>query len=236
MRIAIVTGASQGIGKAIALKLAALNYNLVVVGRSEERLAEVQLEIEETGSQCLALSIDLCDDKAPQKIVLETLQRFGKIDVLVNNAGLAYAAKISETDIATWDNIFHVNARAPFFLCKSAVPYLKKSENPVIINISSVVGFKGYTGQAAYASSKHALAGFTKVLAKEVQEDGIKVHLISPGGVNTGMVKEMRPDIDTEQLILTEEIADLVEFLLTRKGKGTIDHFYIRRQSGLAFD
>lgn len=99
-----------------------------------------------------------------------------------------------------------------------------------------MVGFKGYAGQAAYASSKHALTGFTKVLAKEVQGDGIKVYLISPGGVNTEMVQEMRPDIDSEQLIQPEEIAKLVQFLVTRKGKGTIDHFYIRRQSGLAFD
>jgi 3-oxoacyl-[acyl-carrier protein] reductase len=98
------------------------------------------------------------------------------------------------------------------------------------------VGFKGYMDQAAYASSKHALTGFTKVLAKEVQQDGIKVHLISPDGANTEMMREMRPDIDTEQLIQPEEIAEIVEFLVTRKGKGTIDHLYIRRQSGLAFD
>lgn len=99
-----------------------------------------------------------------------------------------------------------------------------------------MVDFKGYVNQSAYASSKHALAGFTKVLAKEVQEFGIQVHLISPGGVNTEMVREMRPDIDTSQLIQPEEIAELVEFLVNRKGQGTIDHFYLRRKSGLAFD
>jgi 3-oxoacyl-[acyl-carrier protein] reductase len=135
-----------------------------------------------------------------------------------------------------WDNIFAVNARTPFFICKEAIPYLKESSKPVIINIGSVVDFKGYVNQAAYTSSKHALAGFTKVLAKEVQNDGILVHLISPGGVGTDMVREMRPDIDAEKLIQPEEIAELIEFILTRKGKGTIDHFYIRRQSGRAFD
>lgn len=113
---------------------------------------------------------------------------------------------------------------------------MKESPKPVIINIGSVVDFKGYINQSVYASSKHALAGFTKVLAKEVQKDGIKVHLISPGGVNTEMVREMRPDINAQKLIQPEEIAELIEFLLTRKGKGTIDHLYIRRQSGLAFD
>ena len=236
IKIAIVTGASKGIGKVIALKLASLNYALVLVGRSEKHLAALKQQIEEMGSSCLSLAVDLSEESAPEKIVRETIAHFGQIDLLVNNAGLAQSAAISETDIETWNNIFKVNARAPFFLCKAAVPFLKKSEKPIIINISSVVGFKGYAGQAAYASSKHALTGFTKVLAKEVQADGIRVHLISPGGVNTEMVQEMRPDINTEELIQPEEIAELVEFLVTRKGKGTIDQFYIRRESGLAFD
>lgn len=236
IKIAIVTGASKGIGKVIALKLASLNYALVLVGRSEKHLAALKQQIEEMGSSCLSLAVDLSEESAPEKIVRETIAHFGQIDLLVNNAGLAQSAAISETDIETWNNIFKVNARAPFFLCKAAVPFLKKNEKPIIINISSVVGFKGYAGQAAYASSKHALTGFTKVLAKEVQADGIRVHLISPGGVNTEMVQEMRPDINTEELIQPEEIAELVEFLVTRKGKGTIDQFYIRRESGLAFD
>ncbi|MDD4226919.1 MAG: SDR family NAD(P)-dependent oxidoreductase [Mariniphaga sp.] len=236
MKTAIVTGASRGIGKTIALKLAGLNFSLILVGRNEKDLLELKSVITKMGVPCFTLSVDLEKEEMPEFIVKETLAHYGQIDVLVNNAGLAHAAQISETDIAIWDKLFRINARAPFFLCKSAIPFMKFSENPVIINISSVVGFKGYAGQAAYASSKHALAGFTKVLAKEVQRDGIKVHLISPGGVNTEMVSKMRPDINAEELIQPEEIAELVEFLVTRKGKGTIDHFYIRRQTGLAFD
>ncbi|NPA37057.1 MAG: SDR family oxidoreductase [Chlorobi bacterium] len=236
MKTAIITGASRGIGKAIALKLAELSYNIVITGRNKNRLTDLKKEIEATGNQCLTIIADLQKDDAPEMIINKTIEHFGQIDVLVNNAGLAHSAKISETDTEVWDSIFKVNAKAPFFLSKAAIPHLKKSDNPVIINIGSVVGFKGYAGQAAYSSSKHALAGFTKVLAKEVQNDGIKVHLISPGGVNTEMVREMRPDIDTGELILPEEIAETVEFLVTRKGKGIIDHIYIRRQSGLPFD
>lgn len=236
MKTAIVTGATRGIGKAIALKLASLKYALVLVGRNKIQLEALKENIEKLSTPCLALSLDLLEDSTPETIVRKTMEQFGQIDVLVNNAGLAHSAPILETNVETWDNIFKVNARAPFFLCKAAVPIMAKSKNPVIINISSVVGFKGYAGQAAYASSKHALAGFTKVLAKEVQKDGIKVHLISPGGVNTEMVQAMRPDINTDELIQPEEIAELVEFLVTRKGLGTIDQFYIRRQSGLAFD
>jgi len=236
MKTAIVTGASKGIGRVIALKLAALNYSLVIVGRNEKQLAELKSEIEEKGVSCLILAVDLREEKSPEFIINEAVSHFGKIDLLVSNAGIGHSAKIAETDIEFWNDIFQVNARAPFFLCKAAVPFLKKSVNPIIIIIGSVVGFKGYAGQAAYSSSKHALAGFTKVLAKEVQDDGISVHLISPGGVNTEMVQEMRPDINAGELIQPDEIAELIEFLVTRKGRGTIYHFYLRRKSGKAFD
>jgi 3-oxoacyl-[acyl-carrier protein] reductase len=236
MQTAIVTGASRGIGKAIALKLVELHYSLVLVGRDVQLLDQLKSEIEENGGKCLAIEADLSRENTPGDIVKEAVSHFGRIDVLVNNAGMSHSGPILETDIETWDRVHAVNARAPFFLSKAVIPYLKASSNPVIINIGSVVGFKGYIHQAAYASSKHALTGFTKVLAKEVQEEGIKVHLISPGGVNTEMVQEMRPDINTEELIQPQEVAEIVEFLVTRKGKGTIDHFYIRRQSGLAFD
>jgi 3-oxoacyl-[acyl-carrier protein] reductase len=236
MKTAVVTGASKGIGKVIALKLASIGYSLAIIARNEKQLTDLNAEIEKSGVSCLMLAADLSDEKTPQRIIEETISHFGRLDLLINNAGLAQSSDISETDVATWNTIFNVNARAPFFLCKAAIPHLRKSTNPIIINIGSVVGFKGYAGQAAYSSSKHALAGFTKVLAKEVQDDGILVHLISPGGVNTEMVQEMRPDINPDELIQPDEIAELIEFLVTRKGRGTIDHFYIRRKSGRAFD
>ena len=161
---------------------------------------------------------------------------FGGVDLLVNCAGLSAAGSFTEASPELWDKVFAVNAKAPFFLSQAALPYLKKSVKPTVINISSVVGFKGYANQSVYASSKHALAGFTQVFAKEVQPFGIRVHLSSPGGVATEMVKQMRPDIKADELIQPEEIAEIVRFILTRKGKGTIDEFYIRRFSGLAFD
>lgn len=235
-KVALITGASKGIGKVIALKLAANGYDLMVVGRHKEQLEQTRQEAEIQNINCAVTVADLTLASAPAFIVNEVIRVFGRLDVIINNAGMANSLPVKDTSMELWDAIFKVNARAPYFICKEAIPYLKASENPVIINIGSVVDFKGYINQSAYASSKHALAGFTKVLAKEVQNDGIKVHLISPGGVNTEMVREMRPDINTEELIQPEEIAELIEFLLTRKGKGIIDHFYIRRQSGLAFD
>ncbi len=231
--IAIVTGASRGIGKAIALELAGIGYDLALVGRDLAAL-------EETAKQCstktCSIVADLADVSSAQKIVNETLEAFGGIDLLVNCAGIPQKGPFTEVTPQEWDRIFAVNARAPFFLCQAALEPLKQSARPIVINISSVVGFKGYIHQSVYASSKHALAGFTKVFAKEVQPFGIRVHLISPGGVATEMVKKMRPDIDPSELIGPEEVAEIVRFLVTRKGNGTIDQFYLRRYSGLAFD
>lgn len=232
----LVTGASRGIGKTIALELAGLGYNLAITGRDKASLGQAASEIEATGVKCLCIEVDLGEESSYDKVVDETVKAFGGIDLLVNCAGLSHAGPFHEATPELWDRIFRVNAKAPFFISKAALPYLKKSEKPIVINIASVVGFKGYANQSVYASSKHALTGFTKVFAKEVQPFGIRVHLISPGGVATEMVKQMRPDIKADELIQTEEIAEIVNFLVTRKGKGTIDDFYIRRYSGLAFD
>ena len=234
---ALVTGASRGIGLAIARELADVGYNLSLVARSEDALKQVAAEIEAaTGVRVKPIPADLAQEKSYGRIVAETVAEFGGIDLLVNCAGLAQQGSFTDVTPAEWDTIFAVNAKAPFFICKEALPYLKQSQKPIIINIASVVGFKGYIHQSVYSSSKHALTGFTKVLAKEVQPFGIRVHLISPGGVATEMVTHMRPDIKPGELLQPEEIAEIVRFLVTRKGRGTIDQFYLRRYSSLAFD
>lgn len=234
---ALVTGASRGIGLVIARELADVGYNLALVARSGDALIQVAAEIEAAyGVQVKAITADLAAEESYARVVAETVDSFGGIDLLVNCAGLAQQGSFTEVQPAEWDAIFAVNAKAPFFICKEALPYLKQSAKPIIINIASVVGFKGYIHQSVYSSSKHALTGFTKVLAKEVQPFGIRVHLISPGGVATEMVKKMRPDIKADELLQPEEIAEIVRFLVTRKGAGTIDQFYLRRYSSLAFD
>ncbi|MBQ7163688.1 MAG: SDR family oxidoreductase [Bacteroidales bacterium] len=234
--IALVTGASRGIGKCIALELAACGYDLALVGRDSTALTTVVEAAREKGVKAIPIVSDLAEEKAPADIVRQTVARFGGIDVLVNCAGLSQSGSFIDVTPQQWDRIMIVNARAPFFLCKEALPYLKQSTRPIVINIASVVGFKGYINQSVYASSKHALTGFTKVFAKEVQPFGIRVHLISPGGVATEMVTQMRPDIKPSELIQPEEVAEIVRFLVTRKGNGVIDQFYLRRYSGLAFD
>ena len=122
-----------------------------------------------------------------------------------------------------------INLRSPFVLTKLALPYLKKSDAATIINIASVVSHAGYPQQSIYTASKHALLGMTKSLAAEYYQDNIRVHAISPGGVYTNMVKVSRPDLKPDGMIQPEEIADIIEFLLTHRGNAVIDEILVHR-------
>ena len=161
----------------------------------------------------------------------KTVERFLRLDILVNNAGTGVFGPLAETSTDAWDEVMRVNARGPFILCREAIPHLKKQRRSHIVNISSVVGVKGYQNQSAYAASKHALMGMTKVLAREVRDLGIRVHAVCPGGVDTKLVASARPDLDTSVLIRPEEIADAVLFLVTREGNAVIDEIHLHRES-----
>ncbi|MBF6629115.1 MAG: SDR family oxidoreductase [Proteiniphilum sp.] len=233
--IALITGASRGIGESIAIRLAAMGMQIVITGRDADKLEMLKDHIQKIAPKPHIIVADISAPDTPGRLIGETIQMFGGIDLLVNNAGYAISKSLEETDYHEWDHSMAVNARAPFFICKEAIPYLRESACATIINISSVVGRLGYVHQAAYAASKHALMGFSKVLAKEVQPLGIRVHTIAPGGVATDMVKTMRADIDESQLIQPEEIADIVEFFLRHRGNAMIDNIDVRRANGTPF-
>jgi 3-oxoacyl-[acyl-carrier protein] reductase len=242
-RKALVTGASRGIGKAVALRLAEAGADCMLIGRDTTALQQVADRITAMGRRAEYMSADLIDPSVPGKIVEKTVELLGRIDILINNAGIVLAKPLEETTLEEWDRIMAVNARAPFLLCKAAIPHLRQSGGgkhtakgrPAIVNISSVVGRKGYTEQGAYAASKHALLGFTKVLTKELQADGIRVHAVSPGGVATEMAPRVRPDLDESVLIAPEELAELILFLVTHQGNAVIDEINIRRAAGTAW-
>lgn len=229
-KIALITGASRGIGEAIAKRLAKEKINLALIARDEEKLKNLQKELLAEDIKVYILPIDLRKNNAPKIVIEKVIEYFGGLDFLINNAGIAFSKPITETTEEEWDNILNLNAKVPFFLCKYAIPYLKNSQTPTIINISSVVGYKGYVNQGAYTASKHALHGFTKVLAQEVHEYGIRVYLISPGGVATDLVEKVRPDLDKSTLIQPSEIAEIIVFLLKFRENAVIDEIQIRRK------
>lgn len=224
-RVAVVTGASRGIGRAVALRLAREGARVEAVARTEEALRELA----GSGERITARRADVAREDAVRDVVQAVLRDRGRIDVLVNNAGLGVFAPIEET---SWDDflrVLRVNAGGTFLFSRAVLPGMKRQRSGEIINISSVVGIKGYPRQTAYGASKHAVMGLTKALAAEVQEHGVRVRSICPGGVDTGLVAQARPDLDRTALMRPEDIADIVLWLLTTSPTAVVDHVQVRR-------
>lgn len=228
-KVAIVTGASRGIGRAISIALAQEAATVVLAARSTEKLQEVAEKVTKAGGKPEVVVTELAEEESIKNLVKTTNEKFSRLDILINNAGVTHSAKLEQTATEDWQRCINVNARAPFILCREALPLLKKSHPAHIINIASVVGVKGYPLQSAYTSSKHALRGMTISLAEELKGSNIRVHLLCPGGVDTEMVGSVRPDIKKDELIQPEEIAELVLYLVTHKGNAIIDELHIRR-------
>ena len=228
-RVALLTGAGGGIGRALTLRLSAMGYALALVGRSEEKLRAVAEEANCAQSPLL-LPGDLTDPAFLQGVVGRVVERFGRLDVLVNNAGICFVKPLEETSYDELDAMMKTNVYAPYLLCRDALAPLRQSDCATIINIGSVVSHAGYATQSAYGAAKHALLGMTKALAAEVYSDGIRVHILCPGAVNTEMAKTIsRPDIDMDALIAPEDLADVMEFLLTHRGNAVIDEVRLHR-------
>ena len=228
-KVAIVTGAGRGIGRAISVALGQEAATVVLAARSIQKLQETADRVTEAGGKSKIVVTELTDEESIKNLVRATGEEFGRLDVLVNNAGVTHSAKLEQTSTEDWQRCISINARAPFILCRECLALLRKSQAGFIINIASVVGVKGYPLQSAYTSSKHALRGMTMSLAEELRGSSVRVHLICPGGVDTDMVERVRPDIPKDELIKPEEIAELVVYLVTHKGNAVVDELHIRR-------
>ena len=227
-RRALITGAGSGIGRAIALRLAEEGMKLALAGRSADKLMRTAAL---TGRplDMLVLPTDITTPKGIDDIMRILEGHFKGLDVLVNNAGMALNCSFEQTAEADFDKIMALNVKAPFLLCQRALKLLRLSDCPTIINLGSVTAHQGYAQQAAYAASKHALLGLTKALAREVSGEGIRVHMISPGGVYTDMIAVARPDLGPEGMIRPEEVAELAAYLVTHRGNAVIDEIRLHR-------
>lgn len=190
-KVVIITGAGRGIGKATALLLAENQAKVVIVSRTEKEILQVANQIEEMGKETLPIPADVSDQEEVRQIIEKTLNRFGRIDVLINNAGIGLCKSVIDTTPEDWDKVMAVNLKGIFLGSKAVLPIMLKQGAGIIINISSGAGRTGYPGLAAYCASKFGVLGFTESLAQEVAPQGVKVFAVCPGATNTRMYQEM---------------------------------------------
>lgn len=214
--VTLVTGGGTGIGEAIATALAGEGSRVVVCGRREGPINETVRRIEDAAGRAEAVQGDVSLEGDVARIVKHTMETFGPVEILVNNAGIGGSAPIHMHDVDTWDRVLAVNLRGPFLTARAVLPAMREGKRGHIINISSESGMEYYAGNGAYGVSKHALNALGEYIQRENQEYAIRVDTICPGMVVTEMSRD-RPGLDHEKCLYPEDIADLVLWLVTRR-------------------
>ena len=218
-KLALITGASRGIGKACAIELAKAGYDIAVnfAGNVDAANKTVE-ELKALGVQAEAFKFDVSNKEEAQKGVDAILEKFGRIDVLVNNAGITRDGLFMRMSAENWDAVINTNLSSAFYVSQPVVKVMMKQRSGAIVNMSSVVGVSGNAGQANYSAAKAGLIGLTKTLAKELGSRGIRVNAIAPGFINTDMTKDLDTSKFTDFIPLKrlgepEDIAKAVKFL-----------------------
>ena len=231
---ALITGAGRGIGKTIALKLAESGADIVLADMSPE-VAEVRVEVESLGRKCLTFEADVTDLEAIETMVKKIIEELGSIHILINNAGITQDNLFMRMKPEQWSKVIDVNLNGVFNVTKAVIRPMVRQRTGKIINISSVVGFSGNPGQVNYSSTKSALVGFTKSLAREVGTRGVTVNAVAPGFIDTAMTQalnESQQEAILKQIPLGRmgdagDIANAVAFLASKEASyitGTVLH------------
>ena len=225
-KIVLITGATRGIGKQIAITLAENGFDIALNYRKEnEDLENTKMEIEKLGRKCVAVKGDVSSYEDCENFVKEVIAQYGKIDVLVNNAGITKDNLLMRMKKEDFEDVLNVNLVGTFNVTKNVIPYMMKERNGRIINISSVVGIAGNAGQTNYAASKAGIIGFTKSLAKEVASRNILVNAVAPGFIETNMTDVLKDEIKEniakniplKRMGNAKDVANLVNFLVSNE-------------------
>lgn len=228
-KVTIVTGASRGIGKAIALKLAEEGHTLALFGRDEAKLRLVEQEVKELQNNASIYTGDVADEEFVNKAVQSVLDEYGQIDNLINNAGFMVNKKLAEVTLDELKRQINTNLYGVFNFSKAAAKHMTERKSGNIINISSLAGKNGFPGGTTYSATKHAVMGFTKSLMLEIREHNVRVLTINPGSVDTDMLSSnnMAPS-KPEKILKPEDIAHVVSSVINVPANANISDVDIR--------
>ncbi|BEH10416.1 MULTISPECIES: 3-oxoacyl-[acyl-carrier-protein] reductase [Geobacter] len=231
-KVAVVTGASRGIGREIALRLAREGADVAVTATTLDSARKTADEIEQLGRRALALAVDVADAAAVEALFASVVEAFGKVDILVNNAGITRDGLLLRMKDADWDAVLDVNLKGAFNCTREAAKLMTKARSGRIVNIGSVVGEMGNAGQVNYCASKAGMIGMTKAVARELAKRGITVNAVTPGFIETDMTavlsekvrESLMQQIPLERFGAPEDIANAVHFLVSGMGSYITGH------------
>lgn len=209
MKIAIVTGGSRGIGKVTALELLKEGYIVIITSRNSNELKKAKKELNKYG-KIIGIKNDVSKYDNVKSLIKQVYNKYKRVDILINNAGVALWKELDQMTTKEIDDILDINLKGLTYMCREVIPIMKKQKSGKIINISSGAGKQGYASFSVYCASKFGVIGLSDSLAKELNEYGINVYTICPGGVNTKMYLNMEPDADPSSLLQPEDIAEKI--------------------------
>lgn len=228
-QVALVTGATEGIGRAIAFALGRAGHAVGVCARTADRLRTLLAALETEGIRAAGIPADVGDDAAVERLVSHVTDTLGPVHTLVNNAGIGILKPISRLSPDEWDATMRTNVRGMFLMTRAVLPAMRAARTGAIVNIASLAGRNGIVGGTAYCASKHAVLGFSKALMLEVRQEGIRVIAICPGSVDTGFGPDrVVPKLNRASILRPEDVADAVVAALRLPERALVSELDLR--------
>jgi len=229
-KVAVVTGASKGIGRTTAMRLAEAGAKVAISARSAGLLEQVAEEIRKNGGECLTFAGDMTDEEQIKTFAEEVKRTYGRMDILVNNAGLGIFKPIAGMPTSDWDKMFNLNARGLFIMTRESLPYLRAAGESVVVNVASLAGKNAFVNGGGYAATKHAVIAFSRCLMLEERKNGMRVLAICPGSVDTPFFDGHHDadDPKRDRILKPEDVADSILHMIRMPQRAMVSEIDIR--------
>ena len=226
---ALITGATEGIGRATALALGRAGYRVGVVARTESKVRQLTSHLKEEGIEAAGAAADVGQPEPVKRAVAELTGSLGEIDVLVNNAGVLIAKPFEELTLDDWDTTMATNVRSLYLMSRAVLPAMRRRKRGTIVNVASLAGRNGFAGGTAYSASKHAVLGFSRSLMLEVRKENIRVIAICPGSVDTGMLRDQTMlKSDPNRILKPEDVAETILHAIALPERALVSELDVR--------